>query len=137
MNNPLQRLKQLPWVPLLLVALLTVFWASVLEIVLASSATYLKVIQDTLLLLFTPPLDTLIAMAIAMGIGALSVMFLEIVYPQVIISSGILWALIFCLFVILFIRDALPSPLNLLEPSSVMLIGSLLGVFLKGKPYWR
>lgn len=137
MNNPLQRLRQLPWVPLLLVALLTIFWASVIELILGFSSNYVALINQTLVVLYTPPLNIIMNFAIAMGLGALAVMFMEIVYPQLLISSGVLWALLLCLITILFIRSILPIPTVLLEPSYSMLIGNMLGIFIKGKPYWR
>lgn len=137
MNNPLQRLKQLPWVPLFLVALLTLFWASVLELILIFSSTNLVLIQNALRLLFTPPLGMIVFFAISMGIGTLAVMFLEIIYPQVIINSGVLWALLFCLLGAMLIRNILPIETEFLQLNSLMLIGSMLGIFFKGKPYWR
>lgn len=137
MHNPLQRLKQLPWVPLLLVALLTVFWASVLELILMFSSANLDLVRNALALLFEPPLNIILFFAIAMGVGALAVMFLEIIYPQVIINSGVLWALLFCLLSAMLIRSLLPIETELLQLNSLMLIGTMLGVFFKGKPYWR
>lgn len=136
MHNPLRRLKQLPWLSLFLIALLTLFWASVLEIVLHLSASQFALISRALTLLLEPPLGILMAVAIAMGIGALAVLFLEIIYPQLFITTGVLWALVLCLFVATFLRDLLPFPTNL-EPSYLMLIGNMLGIFTKGKPYWR
>lgn len=137
MNNPLQRLKQLPWVPLFLVALLTIFWASVLELLLVLGATSIALISNALRILFTPPLGIMIALAIAVGVGALAVVFLEVIYPQLMINSGVLWALVLCLFLTLVVRSALPPQTQLLEPSYAMLIGNMLGIFMKGKPYWR
>lgn len=137
MNDPLRRLKQLPWLPLFLVALLTFFWASVLEWLLALGADNVNLVRNALLMLFAPPLNLLMLIAIAIGIGALAVLFLEIMYPQLMITTGTLWALVLCVFCVGFVRSLLPSPLALLTPSYSMLIGILLGVFLKGKPYWR
>jgi hypothetical protein len=137
MNNPLRRLGQLPWVRLFLIALLTMFWASVIELILRFSMAYVALIRQTLDLLFTPPLNVLISLAIALGVGALAVMFLEIVYPQLIINSSVLWALLLCLFLVVLLRSILPFPSLLLAPSSLMLVGNMLGVFLKGRIYWR
>jgi hypothetical protein len=137
MNNPLRQLRQLPWVPLFLVALLTLFWASVIELLLRLGAVYVPLIRQALDMLFTPPLDIVLSFAIALGVGALAVLFLEIVYPQLIINAGVLWALLVCLFVMILIRSILPLPTALLAPSYMMLVGNMLGIFLKGKPYWR
>lgn len=136
MNNPLRRLKQLPWLPLFLTALLTLFWATVVELLLRFGYENVLLIQQALEMLFTPPLSIIMGFAIAVGLGALAVTFLEIVYPQLFISTGVLWALLLCLFLLLFVRN-LVIPTILLEASYSMLIGSMLGIFLKGKPYWR
>lgn len=137
MNNPLQRLKQLPWIPLLMVALLTIFWASVLELLLLLGSASVVLINRALVMLFTPPLGIIMSLAIAVGVGALAVVFLEVVYPHLMVSTGVLWALLLCLFLTMVVRNALPPQTQLLEPSYTMLIGSMLGIFMKGKPYWR
>ncbi|MFM7424711.1 MAG: peptide chain release factor 1 [Elainella sp.] len=137
MNNPLRRLRQLPWVPLFLISLLTLFWASVLELLLGFGSVYVPLINRALGMLFMPPLNVIMGLAVAVGLGALAVLFLEIVYPQLLINSGVLWALVLCLFLLVVVRSILPIPTILLEPSYSMLIGSMLGIFLKGKPYWR
>jgi hypothetical protein len=137
MNNPLRRLRQLPWVPLFLISLLTLFWASVLELLLGFGSVYVPLVNRALDMLFTPPLNIIMGLAVAVGLGALAVLFLEIVYPQLLINSGVLWALVLCLFLLVVVRSILPIPTTLLEPSYSMLIGSMLGIFLKGKPYWR
>jgi hypothetical protein len=137
MNKPLQRLRQLPWIPLLLVALLTLFWASVLELALLIGSSRVALVQNALSMLFRPPLDVILLFGIAMGIGALAVVFLEILYPQLLINSGVLWALLFCLLVAMLFRTLLPIETGLLQLNSLMLTGNLLGVFFKGKPYWR
>lgn len=137
MHNPLRRLRQLPWVPLFLISLLTLFWASVLELLLGFASVYLPLVNQALSILFAPPLNIIMGLAVAVGLGALAVLFLEIVYPQLMINSGVLWALVLCLFLLVVVRSILPIPTSLLEPSYAMLIGSMLGIFLKGKPYWR
>lgn len=137
MNNPLRRLKQLPWIPLFLIALLTIFWASVLELALLLGAASITLINDALVMLFTPPLGIIVSFAIAVGVGALAVVFLEIVYPHLIVSAGVLWTLVLCLFLVMVVRSALPPQTQLLQPSYAMLIGNMLGIFMKGKPYWR
>lgn len=137
MHNPLQRLKQLPWLPLLLVSFLTIFWASVLELLLWLGSNSVKLINDALIVLYTPPMNIIMEFAIAVGLGALAVVFLEIVYPQLLVNAGVLWALILCLILLMLFRSVLPIPTILLNPSYTMTIGSMLGVFMKGKPYWR
>lgn len=137
MNNSLQRLRQLPWLPLFWIAVLTLFWASILELLLILGANRLPLIANTVAMLFSPPLGIIMMLAIAMGIGALSVVFLEIIYPQLLITVGALWALVLCVLIATLIRSVLPISTSLLNPSYSMLIGNILGIFLKGKPYWK
>lgn len=137
MNNPLQRLGQLPWLPLFWVALLTLFWASVLELLLVLGAQQVGLIANAVTMLFTPPLATIMMLAIAIGIGALAVVFLEIIYPQILITAGVLWALVLCVLLATLLRSVLPISTSLLSPAYPMLIGNILGIFLKGKPYWK
>jgi hypothetical protein len=137
MNNPLRRLRQIPWTSLFWTSLLTLFWASVIDQLLRFGLIYVDLIGRALTLLFTPPLNIIVGLAAAMGLGALAVVFLEILYPQMMISTGVLWSLLLCLFLMLVVRSLLPLPTILLEPSYSMLIGAMLGIFIKGKPYWR
>jgi hypothetical protein len=75
-------------------------------------------------------------MAAAVGVGALAVYLLKRFYPQVLINTASLWALIPCLLLFLFIKSLLPIPglVNLTYPQ---LLGIIVGVFWKGRPYWR
>lgn len=138
MNDPLRRLKQLPWLPLCLTALLTIFWASVLDVLMWAGAIYVSLIGTARIILFTPPLNVIMELAIAMGLGALAVIFLEIVYPNIIINAGVLWALLLCLALAMLLKGLLPLP-SVLPPVDgyTIFIGSMLGIFLKGKSYWR
>ncbi len=137
MNNPWQRLRQLPWLSLFWISLLTLFWASVLELLLLLGSKQFVLVANAITMLFTPPLDTIMMLSIAMGIGALAVVFLEIIYPQMLITAGVLWALVLCLLIATLIRSVVPISTSLLSPSYTMLIGNMLGIFLKGKSYWR
>jgi len=137
MNNPLRRLKQIPWTPLFWVSLLTLFWASVIDQMLRFGWIHSNLIRRAIELLRQDPLGVIISLAAAMGVGALAVVFLEILYPQMLINTGVLWALLLCLFLMLVVRGLLPLPTIFLNPSYSMLIGAMLGIFLKGKPYWR
>ncbi len=137
MNNPLRRLKQIPWTALFWVSLLTLFWASVIDLLLRLGLIYVDLIGRALTLLFTPPLGIVVGLAAAVGLGALALIFLEILYPQLMISTGVLWALLLCLFLAVVVRSLLPLPTILLNPSYSTLVGAMLGIFLKGKPYWR
>ncbi|NET37304.1 MAG: peptide chain release factor 1 [Cyanothece sp. SIO1E1] len=137
MNNPLQRLKFLPWIPLLQVAALTALLATALDFLLISAANQLEAIARTLSLLLSPPLGLFVVFLVAVGVGALAVYLLERVYPQLSPNTAVLWALVPCLALILFIRSFIPIPAFLVSISYPQLIGMILGIFWKGRGYWR
>lgn len=84
------------------------------------------------------------------GIGVLGVVLLEKLYRQVRINAAVLWALVVCLVICLVVNELLPSIKSLLRGSEVTILsGSLIetiqiqglctivGVFWKGRRYWR
>jgi hypothetical protein len=136
MTDPLRRLKYLPWRSLLQVSGLTLLIVMVLEFLLASGATQSSGIYQLLSILYTPPLGTLILFAMGVGVGALAVYLLERFFPQVFINAGSLWALVPCLALFIFLKSLLPIP-ALVNLNYSQLIAIILGVFWKGRPYWR
>ena len=133
MRDPLQRLKYLPWLELFQVAALTTLIVTVLDLVL---------IQIIAAEFFRPsfffgPLAVLLPFVAAIGIGALAVFLMERFFRQIYINAGILWALVFCLAVLLFIKPYLQIPAFLARISYPQFIGILLGASLKGRRYWR
>ncbi|GAB4366472.1 MAG: hypothetical protein Kow00121_03890 [Elainellaceae cyanobacterium] len=137
MRNPFQRLKYLPWLPLSLTGLATAVITYVFEYVLLLSYQYLPPAQAVLNLLFAPPLSLLIGFAVALGIGAVAVFWFEAVYPQISINTGVLWALVLCVLLAIALKSFLPLPVNLFTFNQLLLIGVVVGVFVKGKRYWR
>lgn len=132
----LDRLKRLPWGLLLLVAVLAVAIATVLDLLLlwalqsATIASALSLVLEGLLGLLMPFL-------VSLGLGVLGVYFLEHWRTPVIINQSILWALVPCLLLVLFVKSLLVPPAFLLELSRTALVGIVVGVFWKGRPYWR
>jgi signal transduction histidine kinase len=138
MSSPLQRLRRLPWLVLALISILTVFGILVLELLLWIGAVRFALIRDALSLLYTPPLNLAVELIVAAGVGALAVYLLEVICPQVVINAGVLWALLLCLLLAAYVKSMLSLPISLLNPTSqTFLIGVVLGVFWKGKSYWR
>ena len=137
MANPLQRLKRLPWIPLLLTAVLTNIWVFVVEFFLGIGLERSPLVQKSLTLLLSPPLGTITIIAIAALVGALAVFLLEIVYPRLLINAGVLWALVPCLILAIVLKNQLPLSFNLVSLDEGRLIGIVLGIFVKGRPYWR
>lgn len=136
MRSLLQRLKYLPWRSLILTAILTVLAVALLELLLLTMVQHLPTVLPLLILLFNPPLGLLVTLGAALGVGALAVLILERQFQPVITAGG-LWALVFCLAIAVLLRQLLPAPTLLLSFSSPQLIVMLLGVFWKGRPYWR
>lgn len=137
MNHWMQRLKNLPWRSLLQSAILTNLLIAALEILLFWGTVQSPAIGNVLKMLFSPPLGILTQVAIAIGMGVLAVYWLEIWQQRYILNSSTLWLLIGCLLFGLLIKSVLPVPSFLVNLSRLGFMGILIGVFWKGKPYWR
>ncbi len=137
MTDPLRRLKYLPWRSLLQVSGIAVIIVIVLEFLLALGYTNSSVIRSMLSILFAPPLGILLILAAAVGVGVLAVYLLERLYQQVRINTASLWALVLCLALVLFVKSLLPLPALLVNLSYIQLMGIVVGVFWKGRPYWQ
>jgi hypothetical protein len=137
MRDPLRGLKFLPWRSLLQVSLLVAVIVIVLDFLLTLGYIQSDVFQRLLMLVYAPPLGIVISLAIAVGLGALGVYLLERFYRLVSINTGSLWALVLCLAAVLFIKTLLPVPAVIFNLNQASLIGIIIGVFWKGRPYWR
>jgi hypothetical protein len=71
------------------------------------------------------------------GIGALAVYFLEYWQQQFLLNRVSLWVLVLCLLLGLVLKSFLRIPDNLASLSETALVGVTVGVFWKGRPYWR
>ncbi len=137
MTDPLRRLKYLPWRSLFQVSGIALIIVIVLEFLLALGYTNSSVIRSMLSILFAPPLGILLILAAAVGVGVLAVYLLERLYQQVRINTASLWALVLCLALVLFVKSLLPLPALLVNLSYIQLMGIVVGVFWKGRPYWQ
>lgn len=140
MRNPLWRLKTLPWILLLQNALLTVVLATLLDILLLFVLSLLAGIgsSDTAFALLGGGVgSTLLVLIAAGGMGALSIILMERFFRNVMPDGAILWALVACLALILYIRSFLPIPFILIGFSQLQLVGMMLGLFAQGRRYWR
>ncbi len=136
MSNPLERLKRLPWVPLFQAALLTAIAAVVVEFVLDLGAQVLG-LEAALNRLLQPPLALFTMLAISFGIGVLAVCFLEYL-NRVAINTSNLWALILCLVIVFLLVGLEPIfSIGLFQIGYTQLVVMALGVFFKGRRYWR
>ncbi len=138
MNNIWQRLKNLPWQELSLVSLVATLTVVASEVLLRLSLIYFFVILKPLNMLFSSPIfGVLIPIGVAVGMGALAVYLLEWWQKEWLLNNSSLWALVLCLFIGLLLKSFLPLPSILLTASKASLISLAVGVFWKGRPYWR
>lgn len=137
MADPLRTLKYLPWRSLLQVAGITIAIVTAVEFMLSLGVRQPSIISRTLKILFQPPLGLLVTFFIGVGVGALAVYLLERFYTQVTIHTNTLWASIACLILVLWVRLMLPIPSILLSLNEIQAVAMIVGIFWKGKPYWR
>jgi hypothetical protein len=137
MSNPLHQLKYLPWLPLALTGFATALMVFIVEVILVVSAQYVPGVANVLQILFSPALVMIVWFAIAFGIGILAVYWLEKVYSRLVITAGVLWALVLCVILAILVKSLLPLTVNLVGVDQVLMAGILVGVFWKGRRYWR
>ena len=137
MSNFLRRLKLLPWREMLQIAALVNSIAIGLELFLTWGFTQSRVIRNVLTLLYGSPLGILIPFATAVGMGALAVYFLEYWQQKSLLNRTNLWVLALCVLLGLVLKSFLPILSFLASLSEAALIGVTVGVFWKGRPYWR
>lgn len=137
MNNPWHRLKWLPWRSLTLVSVLTIALAAVLDFLLIQGLTQSAIVRSALVFLLSPPWSLLAIAATGVGIGALAVLLFERLSRQVLIDTSTLWALILCLILGLGLKSLFPLARILTGLNYTQVIGILVGVFWKGRRYWR
>lgn len=134
----MHRLKYIPWRSLLQVSGLTIAIALALEILIALASAQSAAIRRSLFALYRPPLGILVSLAIAFGIGVLAVYLLERFFRrQVLINTASLWALVPCLALFLLVKSFLPLPIELIRLGYAQIVGIVVGIFWKGRPYWR
>ncbi len=137
MRNPFWRLKSLPWAILLQVALAAVAIATIADLLLAQGLALLLDNIGSGLLPLMQLLFMVLPIAAGFGIGALGLTILERWFSQVYIDTGVLWALVPCIALVLFLKGFLPIPTALAAMSYPLIVGVLLGIFVVGKRHWR
>lgn len=138
MFNPLRRLRTLPWIVLLQVALVTVAIVVAFDLLIMQTFLLVPVALNLLVKLLNAPISLLISLAISVGIGALGVAILERWFRQVMITNSTLWALVPCLALWLLLKSLLPLPPSIVPDLDIFqLTGIILGIFWKGRSYWR
>jgi hypothetical protein len=137
MRNPFWRLKSLPWAILLQVAWATVAIATAADILLAQGLALLLANVGQGLLPLMQLLFMVLPIVAGFGIGALALTILERWFTSISIDTGVLWALVPCIALVLFAKGFLPIPAALVVMSYPVIVGVLLGLFVVGKRHWR
>ncbi|MDS3861942.1 hypothetical protein RIF25_14145 [Thermosynechococcaceae cyanobacterium BACA0444] len=141
MFDPLRSLKFLPWRSLLSAAITTLTLAKIFDLGLMVVAGQSPEMRDFLQTVLTPPWGLLIVILLSVGLGALAVLFLETWFSPGRIVGATLWGLVLCLLltliVIAIISGLTRVPAGLLDVNENVLIGLAVGVFWRGRRYWR
>jgi hypothetical protein len=139
MSNPLRRLKFLPWRSLFLLSSLVTLIVIVIDLLFIISYDLSPALARVISLMYGGSLGILVQFTGVVGVGALAVYLLEKFFSNVSVNTGVLWALVFCLAVCLVLRAFVPVPERLvsLYNNEMQLIAIVIGIFWKGRPYWR
>ncbi|MDR9404676.1 MAG: peptide chain release factor 1 [Halothece sp. Uz-M2-17] len=137
MNDPLRRLKSQPWKPLFLVALGTIALAKGIDYLLVFLMVSIPNLQQNLNLILSPPLGILVPLATGVGVGVLGVYICDRFQSQIFLNAGSLWALVACLGIIFALAGLIPLPSFFARLSYPTFLGMMVGVFWKGRYYWR
>ncbi len=141
MFDPWQSFKSLPWIPLISTAVVTVTLGKIFDLVFISTYSYVPQSQSWIDLIFSPPWGLILIILLSIGLGAVSVWLLETFFSPGAIYASTLWGLVLCLLVLMIIvsliSDFANVPSSLLGINQNILVGMVVGVFWKGKKYWR
>jgi hypothetical protein len=137
MRNPFWRLKSLPWAILLQVALLAVAIATAADLLLTQGLALLIANVGSGLLPLLQLLFMVLPIVAGFAVGVLALTILERWFTSVYLDTGVLWALVPCLALVLFAKGFLPIPTGVLTLSYPLVVGVLLGIFVVGKRHWR
>ncbi len=127
MNKFIQRFKNLPWSSLLQSVALTYLIAAIAEIILIWGVTHSRPIQRMMAILYAPPFGLLVLLAVGVGVGALSIYLIEIRCSPVYLNTTCLWVLFLCLLIALFLYKSILTPIILLIPPQIPIMGFLIG----------
>jgi hypothetical protein len=136
MTKQLRPLDFLPWRSLFQAALLTAMIVVLLEFILLIITQQIPDFAAFINRTLASSLDILLLAATGVGTGALAVFILDrIGCPG--ITSSTLWGLVACIFLIFLPRRLLPLPALIFDIDPIHVITMIVGVFWKGRPYWR
>jgi hypothetical protein len=137
MRNPFWRLKSLPWASLLQAAGLAVLFATAADLLLAQAFDMLTRALAGPLLPVLRLVLLVLPLAAGFGMGALGIVVLERLFSNIYLDTAVLWALVPCIVLVLFLKGVVPIPAFLVSVGYPQLVGSILGIFVTGKRHWR
>lgn len=137
MNKFIQRFKNLPWMALWQSVTLTYLIVAIAEVLMIWGITQSLALRKMIKILYAQPLDLLILFGVGVGVGALAIYLIEIRPPKIFLNTTCLWVLFLCLLVTLLIYKSIFPPVLLLSTSQITIMGILMGLFWKGRTYWR
>ena len=139
MSSPLRRLKFLPWRSLFLLSILVTLIVVVIDFFFIVGSDLSPALARIVSLMYGGSLGVIVQFAGVVGVGALAVYLLEKFFTHITVNTGVLWALVLCLTFCLLVRSFLPIPERLVSiyNNEMQLIAIVIGVFWKGRPYWR
>jgi len=137
MNNPLFRLKAQPWKQLFIIAFITIIIVSSIDYILISFLENVPSFKQNLFYILPGAIKQLLPLVTGIGLGALGVFACERFQPRLFLNAGSLWALVLCLIVTFAVTMLIPLPSFLVRLSYPAVLGLMVGVFWKGRPYWR
>jgi hypothetical protein len=139
MGNPLRSWKFLPWRSLFSAAAVTVLIAKLLDAAIGYGSIYSQPLDRLLTAIVEHQLAVILFLLLYFGLGALAVYLLETVFSPGPIYASTLWALILCLLLTFMLASLIfrPLPVVLFRLNENLLVGLAVGVFWKGRSYWR
>ena len=130
-------LKYLPWRSLFLVAILAVITMKAIDLMLWKSFSSAES-SGFAELLSTKIGNLLFLFCEGLAVGGFGVLYLERVGRVGPIYTSTLWALVLCLFLCLWLGTYIPiAGLGLVDISQLHVMSLILGVFWRGRAYWR
>ncbi|MCL6433357.1 MAG: hypothetical protein K6T90_03935 [Leptolyngbyaceae cyanobacterium HOT.MB2.61] len=136
MSNPLRPLKFLPWRSLFQAALLTAVIVIFLEFILFVATQQFPDLKAFIEKALVPTLGIILSVATGVGVGALAVVILERSGCPA-MNTNSLWGLVACIFLIFLVRRFFPLPTLLFDVDPAHIVSMIVGVFWKGRSYWR
>ncbi len=141
MGNPLRSWKYLPWRSLFQASAATVLIAKAVDVAIGYGSMHSETLSQLLQTIFRNPLSLIFLVMLYFGVGVLAVYLLETAFRPGPIYASTLWALVLCLLLTFFLVGIifmfLPLPEVLISLDQNLLIGLVVGIFWKGRHYWR